>query len=193
MSAEPVLVPAHPTAWLPVSEYRGRQLERAGSPHRMGLLPGEGARSWSGRNLRSTRNRHIPSLLELGAVNGLSGSSRAALDAFKKLERAHIGKISLTTNRRPNAAIATCLGSGRIPYARITEPKRSTMIAEPGSPEDRKTIFVQFYIRHRDKGYLALEHETIAHLRSHGTPIQPSPEWPLTRGIFATAAATGTR
>ena len=35
-----MLVPAQPTASLPVYEYPGRQPERAGSPHRMGLLLG---------------------------------------------------------------------------------------------------------------------------------------------------------
>ena len=94
---------------------------------------------------------------------------RKWFDAFKTLDPQRIGEISLTTNRRPEAAIEACLNGGRISFAKIPEPKRSELIAELGSAEDCEVFFGQLCIRHSDKGYLALEYEIDARLRSHGT------------------------
>lgn len=94
---------------------------------------------------------------------------RKWFDAFKKLDPACIGELSLTTNRRPDAAIEACLDAGRISFAKIPEPKRSEVIAELGCADDCGAFFGQLHIRHSDKGYLALEHEIAARLRPHGT------------------------
>jgi len=105
---------------------------------------------------------------------GKTARSRSMLrkwfDAFKKLDPARIGEISLTTNRRPDVAIEACLNAGRISFAKIPEPKRSEVIAELGSAEDCEAFFDQLRIRHSDKGYTALEHDIAARLRLHGTP-----------------------
>lgn len=106
--------------------------------------------------------------------SGKTARSRSMLrkwfDAFKKLNPALIGEISLTTNRRPDAAIEACLDAGRISFAKISEPKRSEVIADLGSVDDCKVFFSQLRIRHSDKGYVALEHDVAARLRMHGTP-----------------------
>lgn len=90
--------------------------------------------------------------------------------AFKKLDPKRIGEVSLTTNRRPDAAIEACLDAGRISFAKIPEPRRSEIIAEFGSAADCEEFFSQLRIRHSNKGYVALEHEVAARLRMHGTP-----------------------
>lgn len=106
--------------------------------------------------------------------SGKTARSRSMLrkwfDAFKKLNPALIGELSLTTNRRPDAAIEACLDAGRISFAKISEPKRSEVIADLGSVDDCKVFFSQLRIRHSDKGYDALEHDVAARLRMHGTP-----------------------
>lgn len=95
---------------------------------------------------------------------------RKWFDAFKQLEPARIGEISLITNRRPDAAIEACLGLDRIHFSKIPEPQRSRVETELGSIEECEAFFNQLRIRHSDKGYLALEHEVDARLRLHGTP-----------------------
>ncbi|HEX5513507.1 MAG TPA: ATP-binding protein, partial [Gammaproteobacteria bacterium] len=71
---------------------------------------------------------------------GKTARSRSMLrkwfDAYKKLDPARIGELSLTTNRRPDAAIEACLNAGRISFANISEPKRSEVIADLGSVDD---------------------------------------------------------
>ncbi len=105
--------------------------------------------------------------------SGKTDRSRSMLrkwfDAFKKLDLARIGELSLTTNRRPDAAIEACLDAGRISFAKIPEPQRSEVIAEIGSAEECEVFFSQLRIRHSDKGYVALEHEVASRLRLHGT------------------------
>lgn len=105
---------------------------------------------------------------------GKTARSRSMLrkwfDAFKKLDPARIGEVSLTTNRRPDADIEACLVADRISFARIPEPRRSEVIAELGSAADCEAFFSQLRIRHSDKGYVSLEHEVDARLRPHGTP-----------------------
>jgi len=105
---------------------------------------------------------------------GKTARSRSMLrkwfDAFRKLDPKRIGDISLTTNRRPDAAIEACLDAGRISFAKIPEPKRTEVIAELGSAADCEEFFSQLRIRHSDKGYVTLEHEVDARLRMHGTP-----------------------
>ena len=104
---------------------------------------------------------------------GKTSRSRSMLrkwfDAFKKLDPSRIGEISLTTNRRPDAAIEACLDGAKILFAKIPEPKRSEVIAELGSSEECEVFFDQLLIRHSDKGYIALEHYIDAQLRKHGT------------------------
>lgn len=104
--------------------------------------------------------------------SGKTARSRSMLrkwfDAFKKLDPARIGELSLTTNRRPDAAIEACLNGNRISFAKVPEPKRTELIAELGTAEECDAFFLQLRIRHSDKGYLALEHEIAARLRPHG-------------------------
>lgn len=106
--------------------------------------------------------------------SGKTARSRSMLrkwfDAFKKLDPKRIGEISLTTNRRPDAAIEACLDNGRISFAKIPEPTRSKVITELGSTENCEAFFGQLHIRHSDKGYIKLEHEVDARLRMYGTP-----------------------
>ncbi|GAB2712696.1 ATP-binding protein [Halomonas garicola] len=106
--------------------------------------------------------------------SGKTARSRSMLrkwfDAFKKLDPKRIGEISLTTNRRPDAAIEACLDNGRISFAKIPEPTRSKVITELGSTENCEAFFGQLRIRHSDKGYIKLEHEVDARLRMYGTP-----------------------
>lgn len=95
---------------------------------------------------------------------------RKWFDAFKQLDPARIGDISLTTNRRPDAALEACLEAGRISFAKIPELQRSAVNSELGSVEDCEAFFNQLRIQHSDKGYIALEHDVDARLRLHGTP-----------------------
>lgn len=57
---------------------------------------------------------------------------RKWFDAFKALDPAHTGVLSLTTNRRPDADIEACLDDGKISFPKIPEPRRSEVIAELG-------------------------------------------------------------
>ncbi|MFS2033415.1 NACHT domain-containing protein [Polaromonas sp. CT11-55] len=104
---------------------------------------------------------------------GKTARSRSMLrkwfDAFKKLDPARIGELSLTTNRRPDADIEACLDADRISFAKIHGPRRSEVIAELGSAKDCEEFFSQLRIQHSDKGYATLEHEVDARLRMHGT------------------------
>lgn len=106
--------------------------------------------------------------------NGKTERSRSMLrkwfDAFKQLDPARIGEISLITNRRPDAAIEACLETDRISFDRVPEPQRSVVRSELGSDEDCATFFNQLRIYHSDKSYTAMEHEIDARFRAHGTP-----------------------
>lgn len=105
---------------------------------------------------------------------GKTARSRSMLrkwfDAFRKLDPARIGELSLTTNRRPDAVIELCLDGDRIAFAKVPEPKRSQVIAELDGEATCTAFFDQLRIRHSDKGYATLEHEINARLRVHGTP-----------------------
>lgn len=104
---------------------------------------------------------------------GKTAQSRSMLrkwfDAFKALDPARTGVLSLTTNRRPDADIEACLDGGKISFAKIPEPRRSEVIAELGGEQDCETFFSQLQIRHSDKGFSTLEQEVDARLRKHGT------------------------
>lgn len=104
---------------------------------------------------------------------GKTARSRSMLrkwfDAFKKVEIARMGELSLKTNRRPDAEIEACLEEGKIVFANVPEPRRSTLIAELGSGPDCEVFFGQLQIRHSDKGFATLEQEVDARLRPHGT------------------------
>lgn len=117
---------------------------------------------------------HLLSWIWLLEKTGKTARSRSMLrkwfDAFKKLDPARTGEISLTTNRRPDAAIEACLDAGKISFTKIPEPKRSEVIAELGSAQHCEAFFSQLRIRHSDKGYATLEYEVDARLRTHGTP-----------------------
>lgn len=104
---------------------------------------------------------------------GTTARSRSMLrkwfDAFKALDPARTGLLSLTTNRRPDADIEACLDGGKISFAKIPEPRRSEVIAELGGEQDCQTFFSQLLICHSDKGFDTLEQEVDARLRKHGT------------------------
>lgn len=104
---------------------------------------------------------------------GKTARSRSMLrkwfDAFKALDPARTGLLSLTTNRRPDADIEACLDGGKISFAKIPEPRRSEVIAELGGEQDCQTFFSQLLICHSDKGFDTLEQEVDARLRKHGT------------------------
>ena len=103
---------------------------------------------------------------------GKTARSRSMLrkwfDAFKVLDPARTGVLSLTTNRRPDADIEACLDGGKISFAKIPEPRRSEVIAELGSEQDCQAFFSQLQICHSDKGFDTLEQEVDARLRKHG-------------------------
>ncbi len=105
---------------------------------------------------------------------GKTARSRSMLrkwfDAFKALDPARTGVLSLSTNRRPDADIEACLDGGKISFARIPEPRRSDVIAELGGEQDCEAFFSQLHILHSDKGFDTLEQEVDARLRKHGTP-----------------------
>lgn len=119
-------------------------------------------------------DKHLLSWGWMLEKTGKTERSRSMLrkwfDAFKKLDPARVGDISLTTNRRPDAAVEACLEAGRISFAKIPEPLRSVVNSEIGSVEDCEAFFNQLRIRHSDKGYIALEHAVDARLRAHGIP-----------------------
>lgn len=119
-------------------------------------------------------DKHLLSWDWMLGKTGKTKRSRSMLrkwfDAFKQLDPASIGEISLTTNRRPDAAIEACLEEDKISFAKIPEPHRSAVNSELGSTEDCEAFFNQLRIRHSDKGYIALEHDVDARLRAHGTP-----------------------
>ncbi|QRY31890.1 NACHT domain-containing protein [Variovorax sp. PDNC026] len=95
---------------------------------------------------------------------------RKWFDAFKEVDVARRGELSLKTNRRPDAEIEACLGGGKIVFAKVPEPKRSALIAELGSEPDCEEFFSHLQIWHSDKGFETLEREVDARLRPHGTP-----------------------
>ncbi len=104
---------------------------------------------------------------------GKTAKSRSMLrkwfDAFRKLDPARIGEISLVTNRRPDADIEACLEAGKISFAKVATPWREKVIAELKTEQDCDQFFSLLNIRHSDKGYERLEHEVDARLRAHGT------------------------
>lgn len=105
--------------------------------------------------------------------SGKTQRSRSMLrkwfDAFKALDPARVGVLSLTTNRQPDADIEACLEDGRISFAKIPEPRRTEVIAELGDEQNCEAFFSQLYIIHSEKGYETLEQEVDARLRKHGT------------------------
>jgi NACHT domain len=94
---------------------------------------------------------------------------RKWFDAFKEVDVARRGELSLKTNRRPDAEIEACLEGGKIAFAKVPEPMHSALIAELGSGPDCEEFFGQLQIRHSDKGFVTLEQEVDARLRPHGT------------------------
>lgn len=119
-------------------------------------------------------DKHLLSWDWLLEITGKTERSRSMLrkwfDAFKKLEPARIGELSLTTNRRPDSDIEACLDGGIISYAKIPEAKRSELSFHLGSKADCEAFFSQLQIQHSDKSYDTLEHDIDARLRRHGTP-----------------------
>jgi hypothetical protein len=105
--------------------------------------------------------------------SGKTERSRSMLrkwfDAFKALDAARTGVLSLRTNRRPDADIEACLDGDKISFAKIPEPKRSEVIAELGDEQNCEAFFSQLHILHSDKGFDTLEQEVDARLRRHGT------------------------
>src|SRR5450830_1836545 len=77
--------------------------------------------------------------------SGKTERSRSMLrkwfDAFMVLDPAHIGVISLKTNRRPDADIEACLVDSKISFAKIPEPRRSQLISELGSEKNCEAFF----------------------------------------------------
>lgn len=106
--------------------------------------------------------------------SGKTERSRSMLkkwyDAYRSLDPARIGEISLLTNRRPDAEIEVCLSNGKIDFSKVVGPRRAALIAELGDENDCKKFLDQLQITHSDKGYETLEHEIDARLRAHGTP-----------------------
>lgn len=119
-------------------------------------------------------NEHLLSWDWLLEKTGKTARSRSMVrkwfDAFKEVDMARMGELSLKTNRRPNAEIEACLGGGKIVFANVPEPRRSALIAELDSESDCEAFFGQLQIRHSDKGFDTLEQEVDARLRAHGTP-----------------------
>ncbi|MEG3081192.1 NACHT domain-containing protein [Halomonas sp. 5021] len=119
-------------------------------------------------------NAHLLSWEWMLEKSGKTSRSRSMLrkwfDAFKKLDPVRIGELSLTTNRRPDAAIEACLDAGRISFDKIPEPRRSKIIDDLGSEQEVSEFFSQLNIVHSDKGFDTLEQEVDARLRKHGTP-----------------------
>ncbi|MBE5214762.1 ATP-binding protein [Pectobacterium sp. A535-S3-A17] len=119
-------------------------------------------------------DKHLLSWDWMLEKKGKSERARSMLrkwfDAFKQLDPARIGEISLITNRRPDADIEVCLERNRIDPSKIPESQRTLVEAELGGIKECELFFRQLCIRHSDKSYLALEHEVDARLRLHGTP-----------------------
>lgn len=91
-------------------------------------------------------------------------------DAYRSLDPARIGEISLLTNRRPDAEIEACLAEGKIDFAKVANPRRAALLAELGGDKNCEEFLGRLLIMHSDKGYETLEHEIDARLRAHGTP-----------------------
>jgi hypothetical protein len=106
--------------------------------------------------------------------SGKTERSRSMLrkwfDAYRSLDPARIGELSLLTNRRPDAEIESCLAGGKIDFAKVPDPRRAALIAELRSEKDCEEFLGRLQITHSDKGYETLEHEVNARLRTHGTP-----------------------
>ncbi|AZF33395.1 Methyl-accepting chemotaxis protein I (serine chemoreceptor protein) [Pseudomonas sp. R4-35-07] len=106
--------------------------------------------------------------------SGKTERSRSMLkkwfDAYRSLDLARIGDLSLLTNRRPDAEIEACLAGSKIDFAKVPDPRRAALIAELGGEADCEDFLGRLQITHSDKGYETLEHEVDARLRAHGTP-----------------------
>lgn len=106
--------------------------------------------------------------------SGKTARSRSMLkkwfDAYRSLDPARIGQLSLLTNRRPDADIEACLTGDKIDFAKIPDPRRTALIAELGGENNCSDFFGRLQVMHSDKGYETLEHEVNARLRAHGTP-----------------------
>lgn len=106
--------------------------------------------------------------------SGKTERSRSLLkkwfDAYRSLDPARIGELSLLTNRRPDAENEACLTGDKIDFAKISDPRRAALIAELGSEKNCEEFLGRLQITHSDKGYETLEHEVNARLRAHGTP-----------------------
>jgi len=106
--------------------------------------------------------------------SGKTERSRSMLrkwfDAYKSLDPARIGELSLLTNRQPDAEIEACLAGGKLDFAKVPDPRREALIAALGGEKDCDEFFGRLQIAHSDKGYETLEHDVDARLRAHGTP-----------------------
>jgi NACHT domain len=106
--------------------------------------------------------------------SGKTARSRSMLkkwfDAYRSLDPARVGQLSLLTNRRPDADIEACLTGDKIDFAKIPDPRRTALIAELGGENNCSDFFGRLQVMHSDKGYETLEHEVNARLRAHGTP-----------------------
>jgi hypothetical protein len=106
--------------------------------------------------------------------SGKTTRSRSMLkkwfDAYRSLDPARIGELSLLTNRRPDAEIEACLTGDKIDFAKVPDPRRAVLIAELGGEKNCAEFFDRLQVTHSDKGYETLEHEINARLRAHGTP-----------------------
>jgi hypothetical protein len=106
--------------------------------------------------------------------SGKTERSRSMLkkwfDAYRSLDPARIGEISLLTNRRPDAEIEACLAEGKIDFAKVADPRRVALITELGGNKNCEEFLGRLQIMHSDQGYETLEHEVDARLRAHGTP-----------------------
>lgn len=106
--------------------------------------------------------------------SGKTERSRSMLkkwfDAYRSLDPARIGELSLLTNRRPDAEIEAYLAGGKIDFAKVPDPRRAALIAELGGEKNCEEFLGRLQVTHSDKGYETLEHEVNARLRAHGTP-----------------------
>lgn len=119
-------------------------------------------------------NAHALSWAWMLEKSGKTDRSRSMLrkwfDAFKALDPNRIGEISLRTNRRPDAEIEASLIGDRISFSKISEARRTELVAALGGEAECQSFFSQLRVIHSEKGYETLEQEIDARLRMHGTP-----------------------
>jgi hypothetical protein len=110
-------------------------------------------------------------LLERKGARGRSLLEKWSRAAFK-VGFDRVGRLALTTNRRPDAEFALQLGGDRVDLASLSNALRQEVEAHVGGAEKAELFFNRFEVAHSFAGYEALDRAVSARLEARHTDHQ---------------------